>query len=205
VTEFVDQDRDGVDLMSLPGGCRLVLVAPFGLTFKPRWHLFRPWVGNDVTLEHPGHTYGVAGVSVADWARWPPAISIFRALRWVAPADELQTWASDQAIEVEDIAWFRKRRTGLGSPHRMTVSDALDGIETLTREIAERESGTKPRPYDVRVNGVSLYDLKPEQLADLSVIVDWHLGAPGRRELLASLIEEAAERTAQLQLPLGRK
>jgi hypothetical protein len=36
VTEFVDQDRDGGDLMPLPGGCRLVLVPSLpGSRFRP--------------------------------------------------------------------------------------------------------------------------------------------------------------------------
>ena len=202
MAEFVDQDRDGVRLMPLPGRCRLVRRTAFDNT--TRFHLVRPMRSGTPPIAITEHDTILHGYFHTSWARWPPAISVYRALRHFAPLAELGDFADRIGVDDEDVAWYRARRTGLGTPHRMTIEAMHAAIGTLTRELSEREKGKKPRPYDIRINGFSVYDLKPEQLADLSIAVDWHLGAPGRHEALAEVIEPAMERLGQLALPLGK-
>jgi hypothetical protein len=203
MAEFVDQDRDGVDIMPLPGRCRLVRRTTFDGHI--RFHLVRPMHSSTPPIAVTEHDTILHGYFHTTWARHPPAVSLYRALRHFAPIAELGDFAARIGVTDEDVAWHRKRRTGLGTPHRMTVEGMLDAIGTLTRELSEREKGKKPRPYDIRINGVSVYDLEPDQLADLSIAVDWHLGAPGRHEALAEVMESAMERLGQLALPLGKK
>lgn len=204
MAEFVDQDRDGVDLMPLPGRCRLWLADRHGGD-PARYYLMRPWSPTSPEIGMSPQGSIMYAVAQASWAKRPPAISVYRALRHFADVDELRQWAVIRGVADEDLAWFRERRAPLGSVAKMTDEQARRAIGALARELAEREQGKKPRPYDVWVNGVSAYDLTPDQLADLSIAVDWHLGAPGRREALAEVIGPAVDSLAQLPLPLGKR
>lgn len=203
MAEFVDQDRNGVDLMPLPGRCRLTRRARFDSSLE--WSLVRPLHNHSPDIAITEHDTILHGYFHTRWAKWPPAISVYRALRHFAKPDELVDFAARIGADDEDVVWYRTRRTGLGTPHRMTIEAMQVAIGTLTREMSERERGKKPRPYDLRVNGVSVYDLSPEQIADLSVAIDWHLGAPGRQEALAEVIDPVMERVGQLSLPLGKR
>ena len=131
---------------------------------------------DDVPLERGA----LRSVEFGSWVKHPHRKQIANALMRRSskvPASEAEAWCSAMGLPCQDVAWDRDRRELVkGSAKALSTKKLTRIIPIFQRELRGRLAA---RPFDVFLDGKSVYDLDRKALEELAVLVDWHLNRRG--------------------------